>query len=695
MKRAYKAFLAPVLCLMVGIPASAQQDSTGVRPVRAPLSKIMQASKNIDLLIERKLDEEGIRPNPPLGDEAFLRRIYLTAAGRIPTLKEQNTFLRSTKPNKRSALIDQLLNSQAYVHNQYINMADLLRVKERFEGLPNAGGLKPGIEYAKWIKEALRENMPWNRMAYELVNARGGLWEKGNGAAAYYFRDYGMPLDNMSNTSQIFLGTQMQCAQCHDHPFDKWSQMDFYHMAAFTDGLGNMTDSSYGKVNNEVRRQVPREEQTQDQRNLMQMAKHLYLKLDHGGTGQIRLPKDYQYDDAKPGERVAAKPIFGGDIEIPELAAKRAPEATAPKKGKKNSTPDVGSREAFAKWMIHPENPRFTKVIANRLWKQVMGRGVFEPVDDLREDTVINDPQLMAYLERIMVGVRYDTKEFLRILYNTRTFQRAVPDTEISLGEPYYFPGPIMRRLSAEQMWDSLMALTRSDVDAVKPVPEHYMTALYAKARRESPEDMADFLLTLPEKMAGKNGKMQMGMMQSRMNDKMGFDGGPSRDQLRREIQAIQKKAKAFGREKKWDKAKAEQKKLSALYAQQAALNHWRAAELSNPPPPGHFIREFGGSDRLVIDGGGTEASISQVLSLLNGFVDNYVLRNRHSVLMRELAEVESSEARVILAFKMILGRSPYPWEIKDLEDHVDPGPRGTDNLVWALINTHEFMSWK
>ena len=179
------------------------------------------------------------------------------------------------------------------------------------------------------------------------------------------------------------------------------------------------------------------------------------------------------------------------------------------------------------------------------------------------------------------------------------------------------------------------------------------------------------------------------------MNMRMGFDPGANRDQLRKDIQKLQKQARELSKKKDWANHKKVQAKISEKYSRMASMNHWRAAELQNPPPAGHFIREFGGSDRLVIDGGSDEASISQVLALLNGFVDNYVLRNRSSVLMRELQAAKTDEAKIILAFKMILGRSPYPWEVKDLAPQIEEGPRGADNLVWALLNTHEFMAWK
>ncbi|WP_075088873.1 DUF1549 domain-containing protein [Verrucomicrobium spinosum] len=166
-----------------------------------------------------------------------MRRIYLDVVGRIPTKAEAVAFLESKDATKRQKLIDQLLNSDGYVQHAFNFWADVLRVKNGIA--PGGQGREAGAAYIQWLKESLRDNKPYDRMVRELLTADGATYE--DGAMGFYMRDLGMPLDNMAVTTQVFLGTQMVCAQCHNHPFDKWSQMDYYQMAAHSNGMAGPT----------------------------------------------------------------------------------------------------------------------------------------------------------------------------------------------------------------------------------------------------------------------------------------------------------------------------------------------------------------------------------------------------------------------------------------------------------------------
>ena len=198
------------------------------------------------------------------------------------------------------------------------------------------------------------------------------------------------------------------------------------------------------------------------------------LGMDNLGTGKIKLPNDYQYDNAQPGQELEAKTIFGLVVELDE------------------NLQEKGTRTSYASWLASPDNPRFTLVIANRLWKSVFGIGLVEPVDNMFDDTLATHPELMLHLEKIMVALDYDMKEFLRILYNTEAFQKEAPTREITSRDtkdesmpievkhvisgpypenpkrgavPYFYQGPIVERMSAEQLWDSLVTLNYPDID--------------------------------------------------------------------------------------------------------------------------------------------------------------------------------------------------------------------------------------
>ncbi|MBT4666466.1 MAG: DUF1549 domain-containing protein, partial [Opitutae bacterium] len=421
------------------------------------LREVLKDAKAIDAILAKGYATNKVNPLPLTDDATFVRRAHLQVGGRIPTYQETIGFLESNDPQKHSSLVDRILNSEAYDSHTFNWWADLLRIQSpsRSGGANNVGG---GVSYAIWMMNAIKQNMPFDEVARKLITAKGYPWN--NGAVGYYMRDAGMPLDNMSNTTQVFLGTQMVCAQCHNHPFDKWTQMEYYQMAAYTYGvqarmggekqkeMQNAFFSQFKGSNAEKRKKAYKSKEGQ---LLRRAASEIMRPLRYGASHnprKLQLPHDYQYEDAKPKASISAAPIFGKSDKLDQ---------------------ETDPVEGYAQWMTSSENPRFSKVIANRLWKRVFGVGVIEPVDDIRDDTTPSNPELMVHLEKLMVGLNYDIKQFLRILYNVKAFRRETSTEEIVSGEPYHFPGPILQRMSAEQLWDSFVTLSIPYVDERKP----------------------------------------------------------------------------------------------------------------------------------------------------------------------------------------------------------------------------------
>ncbi|HYF34166.1 MAG TPA: DUF1549 domain-containing protein, partial [Prosthecobacter sp.] len=401
-----------------------------------------EASK-IDAILAKSWEKQGLKPNPAAPDEVFVRRIYLDVVGRIPTVEEARAFLTSQDPQKRMKLIDQLLASDGYTSNFFNYYADILRLQT------DARGAKlTGQAYANWLKEALNKNQTYDSMVRELLTTDGNAWD--SGAIGFYMRDRGMPLDHLAATVQIFLGTRIECAQCHNHPFDKWTQKEYYEMAGFTYGMdtrkgyGLEMKSSDGKKLRGKEAVELRQAMKEVQESIKQVSKELrYTQIEE--TSKLpKLPHDYKYTDAKPGDTIQPKTMFGHDA-LPGEGETRL--------------------DAFAKWMTSPENPRFTTVIANRLWKKVMGMGLIEPVDELTDSTVPSHPELMTYLEELMVQKGYNLKSYLRVLLNSDVYQRMPSTKDVLLGETYAFTGPLMRRMSAEQVWDSIATLMHGNID--------------------------------------------------------------------------------------------------------------------------------------------------------------------------------------------------------------------------------------
>lgn len=437
--------LLPLLCLLLG--AGAQAMSPG---------DLRAKSAEIDRLILAKLEKEKIEPNAPASDEVFVRRAHLDIAGRIPTLKETTDFLADTDPAKRGKLIDRLLASDGYAQHYFNFWSDILRLKSQSVG--GGQSLPAGYAYADWLRDSLKTNKPYDQMVRELVTADGKTYE--NGAVGFYIRDYNMPLDNMAVTTQVFLGTSMVCAQCHNHPFDKWTQMDYYQMAAHTygmtgsNGLSNplLAEAFYGRSKKKQSPEMGMMSEFNSRergRAMTEILRPLRYNtvLDQTDKRGLRLPHDYQYSDAKP--KAVVEPVipasFSKDGRITQEGGKPV--------------------DAYAQWMASKENPRFTLVIANRLWKKAMGMGLIEPVDEITDSTVPSNPQLMAFLEQTMKDLNYDMKAYLRVVFNSSFYQRAAHTKDVELGEQYHFPGPLLRRMSAEQIWDSIVTLHKPGPD--------------------------------------------------------------------------------------------------------------------------------------------------------------------------------------------------------------------------------------
>jgi len=213
-------------------PATSQPATAAPVDQVIPQRVIAEHAQKIDELIRDRYRANHVRPNPPVAHDVFLRRTYLSIVGRIPTYDEARDFLDSRDRNKRITLINELLDSKGYEQHQFIYFADMLRLQSYLR-------YAPGIPYVKWVKQQLAANRPYDEIVYDLLTSEGYMWE--NGAAGYYQRDLAMPLDNMSNTARIFLGTRMECAQCHDHPFDVWTQLEYHEMAAFSYGTHTST----------------------------------------------------------------------------------------------------------------------------------------------------------------------------------------------------------------------------------------------------------------------------------------------------------------------------------------------------------------------------------------------------------------------------------------------------------------------
>ena len=678
-------------------------------------------SEEIRQLVDKKLTENNLSPNKPISDEVFLRRVYLDVVGRIPTLHESNEFLSSKDSQKRNKLIDRLLDSPGHVSHNFNYWADTLRATNRMRNVS-------GLPYINYIKKSIRENKPYDKMVSELLTSNGAAYEEGNGATGYYFRDQNMPLDNMSNTMQVFLGTSMVCAQCHDHPFDRWTQMDFYKLAAFTSGTKASRNYGFNKKDPAVKPLLDLRMDAKEDRDLNNTARQftdvLYANIEHNGTGLIRLPHDYDYDDAKPHDIIKAGVPYGKDVAIkypePKEEKKNSKKKKKAAKIRKNMPApgeDINSRASFAEWVTSIDNPMFTKTIVNRMWDRYMGAPLVGPLLSMSTKNMGANRELTDALIKQMQAVNFDLKDFARIILKSKAYQRETNTEDVDAKAKNFFAGPMLRRLSAEQLWDSMISVAIENPDDKLPVkaPLDSNTLVYekysdlkpdelAKTIRDAAKDYKGFRKSLSTEARDMNMQMQMASMGMDMNS-MKADSSKL-DNLKKTYKTLSSKAKKARNKGDKEKAKDLYAQMDELRTQMKSMQNnlsskknksrrefVRASEISSPAQPSHFLRRFGQSERDIIDGGSKEASIPQALTLLNGKVEDYLINNNYSFIARNLRDTEDVSKKIEIAYMSILTRKPTTQESSMFKQRFEKDAvQAQKDMVWVLVNSNEFM---
>ncbi len=596
---------------------------------RPPMEQeiINKAATRLDATIDEALKKSNVAANPTSADALFLRRLYLDTIGRIPTEQEAKTFLADHSPNKRSAIINQLLNSPGYTMQMYNWLADMLRVKDDY-----GKGAKAFL-YEDWLKDQIAMNTPWDVMVREMLTADGKLNQ--NGAAGFLLRDAQMPLDGVSNLLTTFLGANVSCAQCHDHPFAEWSQHDFYSMAAYF----GATDGFHEDVYKKARRLIKSEEISMLNKGAVVqiLASNPYNLVDLS-KNKLKFPVDYKYKDAKPGELTVPALIRWGDTKQDN------PAYTV------TATSSAQLRNQFADWMVHPENPRFAASIANRLWKKVFGLAVQEPVSDIDDPTAASNPELLSQITNYMKQAKFDMREFQRILFHTAAYQRLASNMPED-PQTYRFQGPIIRRMSAEQVWDSIVTLTAGDE------ADHFLLRRGDDLQKTNLDDnqiTAEAVKSVIDEMKKNGMNMRSGGKKSGDNPRAlasFYEGG--------------------------------------IPPYRSGLLLARASEIQQPAPENHFLRLFGQSDRLVSDTNTTDGSVPQLLQLMNGPVQEMVTKN--SLALNTAAKEGQAINQITSLYLSFLGRPPSSAESAKSIDALKNGLALSD-IAWVLLNSREFL---
>ncbi|QDS86550.1 hypothetical protein EC9_07160 [Rosistilla ulvae] len=352
----------------------------------------------IDDHVWNKLQSLGITPSAPVDDAKFMRRVYTDIIGRLPTADEATAFLDDPSSTKRLNLIDDLLQRPEYAEHWANKWADLLRPN------PYRVGIKAVLNYDLWIRERFRNNMPWDQFVRELLTAQGSTFHNG---AVTLFRDRRSPDELTTITTQLFLGIRLECAKCHHHPFEKWSQHDFYSFASYFAGLGRKGRGVSPPISGSE--------------EIVYAAK----------KGTVKHPTT--------GESLEPAPLFG--------------------------TADVGAddkdtRVAMAAWITSPENDYFAQTMANRVWADMMGRGIVEPVDDLRATNPPSNGPLLEALADHFRESGFDIQELIRAIAASAVYSLDSVPNERNVGDTRNFSRRYRQRLRAEVLMDSVAEVT-------------------------------------------------------------------------------------------------------------------------------------------------------------------------------------------------------------------------------------------
>lgn len=358
----------------------------------------------IDDAVLRHLETLHVPPSPPASDSEFIRRAYLDAAGILPTPAEVEAFFKDSSSGKRNRLIDALMKRPEFVDYWAYKWSDLLLVSS------NRLSNEEMWSYYNWIRDSVAQDKPWNEFVYQIVTATGNTIN--NGAANYWVihRD---PLDTSENMAQAFLGITITCAHCHNHPLAKWTQKDYYGMANLFARVRLKTFSSSGArpgigplFNNVTVYSAPTGEFTDDR----------YMTV---------LPP-------KPLDAKALPETMPGDTRI-----------------------------YFAKWLVSPENPFFARNIVNRIWRNFMGRGLIEPVDDLRATNPSTNDELLGELVKDFTAHNFDIDYMIRTIMQSATYQASSEPLKENIADDKYNSHYLIKRLPAEVLLDAYSQVTR------------------------------------------------------------------------------------------------------------------------------------------------------------------------------------------------------------------------------------------
>ena len=366
----------------------------------------------IDELVDAKLQKVKVQASPLCDDAEFVRRVHLDLTGLPPSPEEVRAFLLDARETqlKRDELIDRLVGGEAFVEHWTNKWADLLQVNRKFLGDAGAAAFR------KWVRDAVASNMPYDKFAYAILTASGSNVEN---PPAAYFKTLRTPDAVMENTTQLFLAVRFNCNKCHDHPFERWTQDNYYTLSAYFAQVTRTADPKFAG-------------QTLGG-TAVEGARPLVEVVADGKAGEFK--------NERTGEAVAPKFPYAVNADVPPADARRV---------------------QLAKWVTSANNPYFARSYANRLWAYLLGVGIIEPIDDIRAGNPATNPALLDRLTAEFVKSGFDTRATIKTICKSRTYQLAISTTKWNKDDEINYSHATARRLPAEVLYDAIHRATGS-----------------------------------------------------------------------------------------------------------------------------------------------------------------------------------------------------------------------------------------
>lgn len=366
-------------------------------PLGAPVENLPPTKNFIDELVFAKLKQLGLPASSISDDATFIRRTTLDICGRLPTVEEATAFVASTEADKREKLVDQLLASQDYADYFANKWSAVLRNKRSDKNVKHTT-----FAFHDWIRTSIYDNKPYDEFVRSIVAAAG---EAGLNAPVTWYHEVKDQSAQVEDTAQLFLGLRIQCARCHHHPFEKWSQQDYYGLSAFYAQVGRKASKYKGKDS-------------------------IYHKY---GKASAKNPKN----DAN----VSPTPLGLPPLDLP---------------------PEVDPRQKLADWFAEPDNPFFAKALVNRYWKHFFGRGLVDPEDDMRVTNPAVNPALLDALAKSFIETKFDLKQLVRTICTSQVYGLSAEPNNYNQTDKQNFSRYYPKRLNAEVLLDAIDSLTAS-----------------------------------------------------------------------------------------------------------------------------------------------------------------------------------------------------------------------------------------